>query len=259
MEEGMDGSAINASTLYELLTRLFREETALGPNPYLAEHGRPAAIKHHVNVFCWYSRYLKPTGVVLDWGCNHGPDSCMIRHVLGDTAELHACDMADEAAFPAFRNYARPNFKQLNDTVRLPYGDAMFDVVVGSGVLEHVAMDYESLKELHRIMKPDGFLAISFLPYFLSWTEWYQRRIRKQSYHRRLYGRAELSQLLKRTGFFPEEIRFHTYVPDRFRRHVLRGTCASLFSRMKTLVRPLRSPLFRHTTLCCVARKVTYM
>ena len=38
----------------------------------------------------------------------------------------------------------------------LPYENGTFDVLVGSGVLEHVALESEALKELWRVIRPGG-------------------------------------------------------------------------------------------------------
>src|SRR5206468_37127 len=78
---------------------------------------------------------------------------------------------------------------RLTDPVRLPYPDGTFDAVVGSGVLEHTAMDGESLKELYRVLRTGGLLVVTFLPYAYSWDEWYRRNVAKAGYHRRLYTR----------------------------------------------------------------------
>jgi ubiquinone/menaquinone biosynthesis C-methylase UbiE len=160
--------------------------------------------------------------VFLDWGCHYGPDSCLLRSVYGERIELHACDFAAETEFACFREFARPLYAQLKNVVQLPYPDGTFDAVIGSGVLEHTAMDYESLKEVYRILKPAGVLVITFLPYFLSWSEWYRRSRKMRPFHWRLYGRREFSQLLKRTGFRPVEIGFQTFVPNLFGEGILR-------------------------------------
>lgn len=244
-------SLLDARRLYEQLRALFATQAGLRGNAYLAEHGHDAAIKHHVNSFCWYAGYLPESGVFLDWGCNHGPDSCLLRSVLGERIELHACDFCSDSEFPVFRAFSRPTYRQLRHIVALPYPDDVFDVVIGSGVLEHTAMDYESLKEVHRVLKPEGIFVITYLPYFLSWSEWYRRTMRQQGFHRRRYGRQELSQLLKQTGLVPLEVRFHTFVPDRL--------AGGWVGRLKALASRVLSPPFRHSTLCCVARKVTCM
>ena len=82
----------------------------------------------------------------------------------------------------------------------------LFDRVIGSGVLEHVAMDYESLKEIYRVLKPDGRLIIANLPNKFSYAEFMARNFGKyfgNSGHNRLYTKSKISSMLKSTGFRP--------------------------------------------------------
>src|SRR5262245_55829508 len=77
---GMAVTQSEARELCKLLSRLYRTQMDLtGATPYLVEHGDPEYVKHHVNVFLWYSRHLPSSGAVLDWGCNHAPDASLIR------------------------------------------------------------------------------------------------------------------------------------------------------------------------------------
>jgi len=90
-------------------------------------------------------------------------------------------------------------------------------------------MDYESLKELYRVLRVDGVLVITYLPNRLSVEEWYRRTVRGAGFHRRPYGLGEAVQLLKRTGFYPRVAGFQTHLdllPARSIRHrLLRGLC----------------------------------
>jgi ubiquinone/menaquinone biosynthesis C-methylase UbiE len=52
----------------------------------------------------------------------------------------------------------------LSEIVKLPYPDDSFDAVLASGVLEHVPLDYESLKELHRVLRVRGRMIVTYLP-----------------------------------------------------------------------------------------------
>ena len=109
--------------LFDLLSKLYREQGSQSAAAYMAEHGQPHVIKHQVNVFAWYAKYLPDSGDFLDWGCNHGPDSVMLRHVFDDKIGLHACDLSEEAAYPVFRKFARPKFQQsLREGLSLRYG-----------------------------------------------------------------------------------------------------------------------------------------
>lgn len=59
------------------------------------------------------------------------------------------------------------------DALELPYGDATFDCVVASEILEHVPADDRAISELVRVLKPDGTLAITvprWLPERICWA-----------------------------------------------------------------------------------------
>ena len=242
-----------ARGLCELLARLYREQGSVaGEDYYLSDHARPATIAHQVNVFAWYANYLSDAGgAVLDWGCKHAPDACLLRHVYGDRVRLFGCDFDPESRYDAFHRFAGLEYRRLAGVNDLPYADDAFDAVVGSGVLEHVAMDLEALKGLYRIVKPEGLLVVSYLPYEWSYDEWRRRRILKATYHRRLYGITEIRKLLLRSGFYPLDVRYQTFVPN-----VVAGRRGNVF---KSLLAPLRYPFFRHSVLCCVARKMLVM
>jgi len=59
----------------------------------------------------------------------------------------------------------------LRHSIDLPFRDQEFDCVVSFGVLEHVQSDLASLHEIRRVLKPGGIVYVTFLPYFLSWTQ----------------------------------------------------------------------------------------
>ena len=85
----------------------------------------------------------------------------------------------------------------------MPFQDGSYDSVICSEVLEHVPAPEESIKELIRVLKPGGVLALSvprFLPEWICWqlSEGYQqisrcegtlvlhlRRNRAEEIHRR--------------------------------------------------------------------------
>lgn len=240
-----------ARELVALLNRLLAEENPTGADAYLNEHARRKVVETHVNGFCWYARHLPATGAVLDWGCHHGPDSCLLRATFGEALGIHACDFVGERTFPAFREYARPIYQQLSDIVRLPYEAQQFDAVIGSGVLEHVAMDYESLREIHRILKPGGLFVVTYYPYEYSLHEWWLRRVHKQDFHERRSTLRALEILLKRAGLVPFEMTSHNVLPD-----VVND---SPLHRVSRAIRQRITPRFRAPTLCALARKVQAM
>jgi SAM-dependent methyltransferase len=198
-------------SLAELLAGLYARQITLRPDSaYLRVHSSPAFIGNQIHAFAWYTPHLPESGAVLDWGCNHAPDSCLLRARFGDRYQLHGCDFRIPGHFAAFHEYAGLTYTQLHDPLVLPYESGTFDAVIGAGVLEHTAMDYEALKQLHRVLKPGGRLVIYHLPNRWSVEEWYLRVIRKENFHRRLYGLREAEQLLKRTGFYPLDSGYHS-------------------------------------------------
>jgi SAM-dependent methyltransferase len=223
-------------------------------NSYLDEHSRPYCIDNQVSTFQWYMPFLPERGVVLDWGCQHAPDSCLLRTALGDRFERHACDFGPARKYNVFADYADARFSELQDVVRTPYAANAFDVVIGSGVLEHVAMDYESLKEVHRILKPGGILIGSYLPNRWSIAEWRRRVVWKRDFHQRLYNRRETVDLLKHTGFSPLCVDHHTFIWDRLLNKLGARKSATFNQAMKFLL-PVH--LFC-STLRFLARKVDW-
>ncbi len=53
------------------------------------------------------------------------------------------------------------------DSLNLPFRDASFDKIICSEVLEHVADEEEGIRELVRVLKPGGMLAVT-VPTYLS-------------------------------------------------------------------------------------------
>jgi SAM-dependent methyltransferase len=100
----------------------------------------------------------------------------------------------------------------LKDTVKLPFEPESFDIVLSMGVLEHVANDLESLREIHRILKPGGLFFCFFLPFVGSWTQ-YVMRFRGDNYHDRLYTKWKISSLLKETGFVLQDFWHRQLLP----------------------------------------------
>lgn len=140
---------------------------------------------------------------VLDWGCGKGHISYLLEK---GRFRVVSCDIAAEANDSAFGQHTPINFDRhrhiiaLDDPVRLPFADASFDCVTSFGVLEHVSDDLGSMHEIRRVLKRDGVFFVSFLPYFLSWTQ-AVAKLRGNSYHDRLYTQRRMDELARRAGF----------------------------------------------------------
>ena len=105
-------------------------------------------------------------------------------------------------------------FVDLNlDLTRLPIRDASFDVVICSHVLEHVPDDRAAMREIRRVLKPEGW-ALLMVPYDRARPTTFEdpsiedpaerERLFGQHDHVRLYGR-DYADRLREAGLEVEE------------------------------------------------------
>jgi SAM-dependent methyltransferase len=88
------------------------------------------------------------------------------------------------------------------NAVTLPFGDNVFDKIVCSEMLEHVLDDDQAVRELYRVLKDDGELAVSvpsYLPETLCWkiSEAYHSN---PGGHIRIYKQPQLIELFRRNN-----------------------------------------------------------
>jgi 2-polyprenyl-3-methyl-5-hydroxy-6-metoxy-1,4-benzoquinol methylase len=157
--------------------------------------------------------------IVLDFGCGNGAQTgefvqtdCKILAVdvvLSDLQILQQC------LAPRRAGHLMPI--QYNGS-HLPVASGVIDIVVSFDVLEHVGDEAAALREIHRVLKPDGELVLTvpnkgwifethgaYLPVlpwhrvpFLSWLPHpLHRRIAKA----RIYRRRDIVGLLRRHSF----------------------------------------------------------
>ena len=194
------------------LSRLYAAEARAKKDDYLRAHSRNlAVIRRQVSIFERCQSFLKEAQAVLDWGCRHAADACLVRMLRGDEVELHGCDV-DAGGYHAFYDFARLKYSQIAHPWLLPYKDNSFDAVIGSGVLEHVPNDFESLKELYRIIRPNGYFIMTMLPNKCSYTEWLNRRL-KNPHHLRRYSLVEAKHMFMHSGFLPVSLGYHQMIP----------------------------------------------
>jgi SAM-dependent methyltransferase len=139
-------------------------------------------------------------GKILDWGCRQGLDSCILRMRLGDSIRLRGCDIYDARTYKPFHEFSGIEYTRLLHPYRLDYSEDEFDVVLANGVLEHVPDDASSVREIYRVLKPNGVLLITCTPNKWSYTEAIARWAGIGG-HERLYTVRSLGRLLSQPGF----------------------------------------------------------
>ncbi len=202
--------------LFTMLQRLYGEERQVNPeDPYLAFHGTFSSLLLKIYTFDWYLPFLPVQGRILDWGCNHAPDSFLLRSAFGDRFQVHAADFRDPGDYPIFFKASGADYRKLTDTFKLPYENESFDCIIASGAIEHAAFDYASLQELYRVLKPECRIIITDLPNQFSYHEWIQEKIKHREFHMRKYRFSTAERLLKSNGFFPDIMGYQTFFWER--------------------------------------------
>jgi len=107
------------------------------------------------------------------------------------------------------------------------YADALFDIVLCSHVLEHVPDDRRAMRELHRILRPDG-LAIVMVPLVHGVEETNEDpaidtpALRWKYFgsddHVRQYGKRDFADRLTAAGFAVERLGTDFFGEEAFRR-----------------------------------------
>lgn len=198
-----------------LLDTLFQKQQEIKYDHHLASHRLPTSMKRRLDIYLKLGGYfdsLNEGAKILDWGCMHAAESCMLKKQYSEKFEFYGCDFFEPNSYPAFHDYANLQYTQLNHTYNLPYEDNSFDLIFCSGVLEHAPNDRESLKEHYRVLKNDGLLIITFLPNHLSYTEFLARKLFKKG-HARLYAKKQIREMLLHTGFKIEKLGYNQMLP----------------------------------------------
>jgi len=92
--------------LVEVVGSLYTKQLQLAPTPYLSLDANRNCILRRIDVLESILPFVRERCTILDWGCNHAPESCMLRYVLGDQVELHGCDFFPPKTYVAFHEFA---------------------------------------------------------------------------------------------------------------------------------------------------------
>ncbi len=99
---------------------------------------------------------------VLDVGCGAGLDLYVASRLAGEEGHVWGVDVSEEMVQRARRNLGRLAVKNVEmdlvSSKRLPFADALFDVVISNGVI-NLSPDKPGLfGEIYRVVKPGGRL-----------------------------------------------------------------------------------------------------
>src|SRR5215207_10083114 len=115
--------------------------------------------KRVATIFEW----IAPTdeSVILDCPCGRGFYLNMFRYV--SECKLVGLELDWPVILKAHKNVAQlPDVLLTNGNIyQLPYPDNTFDGAILSEVLEHIDRDVDGLREIYRVLKPGGVVAIT--------------------------------------------------------------------------------------------------
>jgi len=165
---------------------------------------------------------IRPGKKVLEVGCGTG----IYTEKLARTgADIVAIDISSDLLAQARNKIKSPNISFLEaDLENLPFPNENFDAVVGVSILHHVNA-CEALKEIRRVLKPDGAIVFSE-PNMLNPQIAFERNIpaiRKMlgnSPSETAFFRWGLARMLKNAGFSEIDIKpfdfLHPLTPKAF-------------------------------------------
>jgi SAM-dependent methyltransferase len=104
---------------------------------------------------------LRAGQLVLDAGCGTGRALESLRSAVGPSGTVLGCDLTPEMLSAARRaGRDRSGHLLLADVARLPLRTGALDAVFGAGLISHLAQPAENLRELARVVRPGGLLAL---------------------------------------------------------------------------------------------------
>lgn len=136
---------------------------------------------------------------LLDFGCGTG---AMLEH-LGRFGTLSAAD-AEPEAVSFCHERGREEVRHVPAGAPLPFAEASFDLVTALDVIEHIADDVATLRELRRTMRENAVVLVAVPAYNFLWGD--QDEI---SHHYRRYTAGSLRGHLEAAGFRIEHLSYY--------------------------------------------------
>jgi SAM-dependent methyltransferase len=162
--------------------------------------GRRRIIAGFVKDIC--SRVADHRPRILDVGCGTGANLIL----LSQFGDAEGVDVSQDA-LRFCRERGLVNVRQ-GSGEQLPYADGDFDLVTALDVVEHMDDDVGGLREMRRVLRPNGRVLIIVPTFMFLWG--LQDEV---SHHRRRYRLPELRRVLEEAGF---EVERSTYLNTTF-------------------------------------------
>lgn len=196
---------------------IFKELVALanqGPN-ILTQIGSIASAHQYLLLYDLTKKSIPKGAVILDWGAGNGHFS----YFLCRTGYKAAGFSMEKFGFKNWLKGYPYKFVQgkTDQPTLLPFKDKLFDAVASVGVLEHVqefgGSQTGSMKEIARILRPNGIFICYHLPNYYSLIEYTGKLITNKFHHIKRFTQKDILNLADKTGFRIIEIRRYGFLP----------------------------------------------
>ena len=150
--------------------------------------------------------HLRAGATVIDLGCGHGTLLACLAS-LPVKLELHGCDLSPKLVESARSRVPGARIVEA-DLENLVFTSASFDAVFATEVLEHLLDVQKGLAEIHRVLKPGGWLLVTLPNRDWFHIERYLReRTKFQPVDDHFYSVSEMEALLAQAGLPVRRVR----------------------------------------------------
>ena len=152
---------------------------------------KPDRCDFHLDRYNFASNYVKSDMILLDVASGTGYGSNLLKSkeksisIVGVEIDKNACEYANHTYGE------KNNIKYLEGSIlELPFEDNHFDIVTSFETIEHVEDDRGQIKEVLRVLKPNGLYIVS------TPNAWSDHLFGKTKYHVRDYNYEQITNLL---------------------------------------------------------------
>ncbi len=162
-------------------------------------------------------RKISPHSHILDWGCGNGQLTCFLLS-KGLRVTAYTIENLDIAEILKKRWPDQFTYCRTDDPRKLPFQNNTFDSVISMGVLEHVKEtggdEVASLKEIKRVLSPNGSFICLHLPRQQSWIERLAPVFAPGQYrHKYKYNENQVKDMVEQVNLVISEMGVYAMLP----------------------------------------------